>query len=142
MGCFISREATSRSVEAPVDKGKRNQITESHVRVDGVQEKEVEHVNANVEESKEEEQQADGGQDRSRGERRKSRKVPRPSNLPNHSQGEQVAAGWPSWLTTVCGEALNGWIPRKADTFEKIDKVGYPLSNIRCSCSLNFTVVK
>uniref|UniRef100_A0A9I9DA99 Protein kinase domain-containing protein n=1 Tax=Cucumis melo TaxID=3656 RepID=A0A9I9DA99_CUCME len=128
MGCLVSREASSRSVEAPVDKGKRNQITESRVQGEIVQEKEVERVSANVEEhvnvNKEEEQKADVVQDRPRAERRKSRKVPRPSNLPNHSQGEQVAAGWPSWLTAVCGEALNGWIPRKADTFEKIDKIG------------------
>ncbi|KAK4781970.1 hypothetical protein SAY86_016072 [Trapa natans] len=45
-------------------------------------------------------------------------------NLPNYSQGEQVAAGWPSWLSDVCGEALNGWIPRRANTFEKINKIG------------------
>ncbi|XP_022931579.1 probable serine/threonine-protein kinase At1g54610 [Cucurbita moschata] len=128
MGCLVSRQASSRSVEPPVDNGKRNQITEPGVQVEHVQEKELEHVNANVEEhanvSKEEEQKADGGQDRPRAERRRSRKVSRPVNLPNHSQGEQVAAGWPSWLTAVCGEALNGWIPRKADTFEKIDKIG------------------
>jgi hypothetical protein len=40
-------------------------------------------------------------------------------------RGDQVAAGWPPWLSAVCGEALNGWIPRRADTFEKIDKVRY-----------------
>jgi hypothetical protein len=34
-----------------------------------------------------------------------------------------VAAGWPPWLSAVAGEAVKGWIPRKADTFEKIDKV-------------------
>ncbi|KAG5063571.1 hypothetical protein JHK85_004754 [Glycine max] len=38
-------------------------------------------------------------------------------------QGEQVAAGWPPWLTTVCGEALSRWIPQKAYTFEKIDMI-------------------
>ncbi|KAL8158513.1 hypothetical protein V2J09_000050 [Rumex salicifolius] len=40
------------------------------------------------------------------------------------SEGEQVAAGWPSWLASVAGEALGGWIPRKADSFEKLDKIG------------------
>ena len=45
------------------------------------------------------------------------------SNPSKHWRGEQVAAGWPSWLSDACGEALNGWVPRKADTFEKIDKV-------------------
>ncbi|XP_009774626.1 probable serine/threonine-protein kinase At1g09600 [Nicotiana sylvestris] len=36
----------------------------------------------------------------------------------------QVVAGWPSWLTTVAGEAIKGWVPRKADSFEKLDKIG------------------
>ncbi|KAI4379033.1 hypothetical protein MLD38_016437 [Melastoma candidum] len=53
-----------------------------------------------------------------------SRSKPRPGNLPRQWRGEQVAAGWPSWLSEACGEALNGWIPRQANAFEKIDKIG------------------
>ncbi|XP_057817783.2 probable serine/threonine-protein kinase At1g54610 isoform X1 [Cryptomeria japonica] len=45
-------------------------------------------------------------------------------NLPNHTEAEQVAAGWPAWLTAVAGEAIKGWIPRKADSFEKLYKIG------------------
>ncbi|KAL0306874.1 UNVERIFIED_CONTAM: putative serine/threonine-protein kinase [Sesamum radiatum] len=45
-------------------------------------------------------------------------------NLPKTVEGEQVAAGWPSWLVAVAGEAIRGWVPRKADTFEKLDKIG------------------
>ncbi|KAK3039019.1 hypothetical protein RJ639_027504 [Escallonia herrerae] len=56
------------------------------------------------------------------GERRHSKPNPRPSNLPWNVHGEQVAAGWPSWLCAVAGEAISGWTPRRADTFEKIDK--------------------
>lgn len=37
--------------------------------------------------------------------------------------GAQAVAGWPSWLTAAAGEAIKGWIPRKADSFEKLDKV-------------------
>lgn len=59
---------------------------------------------------------------RPRGERRRSRPNPRQSNPPKHIHGEQVAAGWPSWLSAVAGEAINGWTPRRADSFEKIDK--------------------
>ncbi|KAJ8556149.1 hypothetical protein K7X08_022907 [Anisodus acutangulus] len=44
--------------------------------------------------------------------------------VPNAMEGELIAAGWPSSLATVAGEAINGWIPRKADTFEKLDKIG------------------
>lgn len=49
---------------------------------------------------------------------------PRLSNLPKHAEGEQVAAGWPAWLSAVAGEAIKGWIPRRADSFEKLDKIG------------------
>ena len=48
---------------------------------------------------------------------------PRLSNPPKHLEGECVAAGWPSWLSSVAGEAVKGWIPRRADSFEKLDKV-------------------
>ncbi|KAL9321534.1 hypothetical protein ACSQ67_013373 [Phaseolus vulgaris] len=37
-------------------------------------------------------------------------------------RGVQVLAGWPSWLSAVAGEAISGWIPRRADSFEKLDK--------------------
>ena len=46
-----------------------------------------------------------------------------PRNIPRQTEGEQVAAGWPAWLSAVAGESIKGWIPRKADTFEKLDKV-------------------
>ncbi|KAL3515751.1 hypothetical protein ACH5RR_022653 [Cinchona calisaya] len=42
----------------------------------------------------------------------------------NGVDGAQVVAGWPSWLTAAAGEAIKGWIPRKADSFEKLDKIG------------------
>lgn len=49
---------------------------------------------------------------------------PKLSNPPKHIEGEQVAAGWPAWLSAVAGEAIKGWIPRRADSFEKLDKIG------------------
>nr|TKR86202.1 putative serine/threonine-protein kinase [Populus alba] len=45
-------------------------------------------------------------------------------SIPKATEGEQVAAGWPSWLATVAGEAIKGWLPRRADSFEKLDKIG------------------
>ncbi|KAL6581866.1 hypothetical protein OROMI_005880 [Orobanche minor] len=60
----------------------------------------------------------------SKGARRRCRPDPRLSNPPKNIHGEQVAAGWPSWLSAVAGEAINGWTPRRADSFEKIDKIG------------------
>jgi len=56
-------------------------------------------------------------------ERKKPRANPRMSNPPKNLQGEQVAAGWPAWLVEVAGEAIRGLIPRRADTFQKLDKV-------------------
>lgn len=52
---------------------------------------------------------------------------PRMSRIINATGGErgaQVVAGWPSWLAAVAGEAINGWIPRKAESFEKLEKIG------------------
>ncbi|KAK6123179.1 hypothetical protein DH2020_043081 [Rehmannia glutinosa] len=31
-------------------------------------------------------------------------------NLSKYVEGEQVAAGWPAWLSAVAGEAIQGWI--------------------------------
>ncbi|RWW14130.1 hypothetical protein GW17_00022121 [Ensete ventricosum] len=45
------------------------------------------------------------------------------SHVPNGFKLEHVAAGWPSWLTNVAGEAVKGWLPRRADSFEKLHKV-------------------
>ncbi|KAK1389308.1 putative serine/threonine-protein kinase [Heracleum sosnowskyi] len=49
---------------------------------------------------------------------------PGSGGIPRARQGEQVAAGWPSWLTEVAGEALKGWIPRRLDSFENLVKIG------------------
>lgn len=49
--------------------------------------------------------------------------ISRVFNVRNGVDGAQVVAGWPSWLTAVAGEAIKGWVPRKADSFEKLDKV-------------------
>ncbi|XAR71270.1 Cyclin-dependent kinase [Bertholletia excelsa] len=37
---------------------------------------------------------------------------------------ELVAAGWPHWLTAVASDAIDGWLPLRADQFEKMDKIG------------------
>ncbi|CAH8383971.1 unnamed protein product [Eruca vesicaria subsp. sativa] len=51
-------------------------------------------------------------------------KITRISSVSNGERGAQVMAGWPSWLASVAGEAINGWIPRKPDSFEKLEKIG------------------
>ncbi|KAI4972443.1 hypothetical protein ZWY2020_003368 [Hordeum vulgare] len=49
---------------------------------------------------------------------------PRIIDVPNGVVAEHVAAGWPRWLTEVATEAVRGWQPRKAESFEKLDKIG------------------
>ncbi|KAI4321870.1 hypothetical protein MLD38_035201 [Melastoma candidum] len=49
---------------------------------------------------------------------------PAAGTIPKATEGQQVAAGWPPWLVAVAGEAIKGWLPRRADSFEKLDKIG------------------
>ncbi|KAF8098312.1 hypothetical protein N665_0269s0036 [Sinapis alba] len=52
---------------------------------------------------------------------------PRMSRIDSVTYGDRTAkvvAGWPSWLVSVAGEALNGWLPRSADSFQKLEMIG------------------
>lgn len=123
MGCVLGREVSSGIVSG--SKEVKNLSVEPKRKLENVSVTQAD-TNSVVEIQNEETQKEDkvDGEKRPRGDRRRSRPNPRQSNLPKHLRGEQVAPGWPPWLSAVCGEALNGWIPRRADTFEKIDKVG------------------
>ncbi|XP_011006181.1 PREDICTED: probable serine/threonine-protein kinase At1g54610 isoform X2 [Populus euphratica] len=48
---------------------------------------------------------------------------PRVSMMISIRHGSEREA-WPEWLTAVAGEAVKGWLPRRADSFEKLDKIG------------------
>lgn len=37
--------------------------------------------------------------------------------------GSKASQGWPAWLCEVAGDAVKDWTPRRANTFEKLDKV-------------------
>ncbi|XP_006431266.2 protein IMPAIRED IN BABA-INDUCED STERILITY 1 [Citrus clementina] len=41
-----------------------------------------------------------------------------------HVDAEQIAAGWPAWLTAAAGEAVYGLVPMRAESFEKLEKIG------------------
>lgn len=60
---------------------------------------------------------------RSGGVRSDGEAKPRIRDVPNGVQGEHVSSGWPRWLTEVAAEAVRGWQPRRAESFEKLDKV-------------------
>lgn len=138
MGCVFGREVTSgvvsesskderrevarsekKSKSVSVESNDRLEVAGGTVKVDdennavGVSNATLETKEAKVE-----------GEVKPKGERRRLKPNPRLGNLPKHKYGEQVAAGWPDWLSAHVGEAIDGWLPRRADTFEKIDKIG------------------
>ncbi|GFY90623.1 protein kinase superfamily protein [Actinidia rufa] len=131
MGCVLGREVSSGIVsEAKEEKrAVENERRTKNLSVESSRTLRVEETRIDNDKSgvsngvtrKEEKVDGDG---RSQGERRRSKPNPRLSNPPKHKHGEQVAAGWPSWLSAHVGEAIDGWLPRRADTFEKIDKIG------------------
>ncbi|KAL0318921.1 UNVERIFIED_CONTAM: putative serine/threonine-protein kinase [Sesamum angustifolium] len=50
-----------------------------------------------------------------------------PPAVPEFRLGPGVSAaaeGWPSWLVDVAGNVIKDWKPRRANTFEKLDKIG------------------
>ncbi|PQQ19424.1 putative serine/threonine-protein kinase [Prunus yedoensis var. nudiflora] len=124
MGCVFSRQASAKPVGKDEDgeirvskkaEASGGEVTEARNGVNNSND------NSNNGRKENEEERSS----RPKGEkRRSSRPNPRLSNPPKNLHGEQVAAGWPSWLSAVAGEAINGWTPRRADTFEKLDKIG------------------
>ncbi|CAI9113162.1 OLC1v1013713C1 [Oldenlandia corymbosa var. corymbosa] len=52
-------------------------------------------------------------------DRRKS-SAARAYSLQNYTATNEQ--GWPTWLVAVAGDAIKGWTPRRASSFEKLDK--------------------
>ncbi|XP_047946666.1 probable serine/threonine-protein kinase At1g09600 [Salvia hispanica] len=48
----------------------------------------------------------------------------RVGGIPHSAKAEQVAAGWPSWLASVAGEAVHGWTPRSPRSYQKLNRIG------------------
>ncbi|XP_022970706.1 probable serine/threonine-protein kinase At1g54610 isoform X3 [Cucurbita maxima] len=46
------------------------------------------------------------------------------AKIPKAIEAEQVAAGWPSWLAMAAGEAIKDWLPKRANNFIKLEKIG------------------
>lgn len=125
MGCVFGREVSSGVVSESKEVSNLS-VESSSRKVENVSVKKIDGdvVEVQNDESRKKEEKVVDGEKKPRAERKRSKTNPRLSNPSKHLRGEQVAAGWPPWLTAVCGEALNGWIPRRADSFEKIDKIG------------------
>ncbi|XP_031485338.1 probable serine/threonine-protein kinase At1g54610 [Nymphaea colorata] len=124
MGCVQGKEATPeprveervKERRLYVSSGRKPQVPAAKTETLGVR-----NGDRRREEKKLDGVAAQGGPAK---EGRRSKPDPRRSNPSKHIHGEQVAAGWPPWLSAVAGEAINGWTPRRADTFEKIEKIG------------------
>ncbi|KAL3727535.1 hypothetical protein ACJRO7_032294 [Eucalyptus globulus] len=133
MGCVFGKQASGRAVERARER-ERERAREESEEVEAEEEEVVRVKVAKLEVGEVRNGSGrrtasaaveDGVNARVRGERsRVARPNPRRSNPPKHLYGEQVAAGWPAWLSEVAGEAINGWTPRRADSFEKLDKIG------------------
>lgn len=113
MGCVIGRQASSINSsrrhgdkEVVVSSGRKSQVAPPKVEVVATGD-----VVAAQEESAQEKPA-------------RPRRRARAGSIPGQAVGEQVAAGWPQWLSEVAGEAIKGWTPRRADTFEKLAKIG------------------
>lgn len=63
-------------------------------------------------------------------------------SLQKYVECEQVAAGWPAWLSAVAGEAIQGWVPLKADSFEKLEKVNIYVLSINLHRVINGVFTK
>ncbi|XP_024535365.1 probable serine/threonine-protein kinase At1g54610 isoform X2 [Selaginella moellendorffii] len=129
MGCICAKSSsTSRSQESPKAKSySRPQLRhfngsariETLEGLNGIVEKDRERSKARTRQNGRED-----SMDKRRARLHAQDPNPRQSVIPKQAEGEQVAAGWPGWLSAVAGEAIKGWIPRRADSFEKLDKIG------------------
>jgi len=64
-----------------------------------------------------------------------SKRMQKIKSIVGGTQGAQKAAGWPSWLTSVASEAIQGWVPRSVDSYEMLDKVSIYFLLVILSCS-------
>ncbi|MCO5592015.1 hypothetical protein L7F22_046009 [Adiantum nelumboides] len=125
MGCACVKQATSHSASSLKGKPSRQssgRFSGALEKADPTQNTESKKKKTHV---KQEDQLGDAKVTQVKKKDRKAARAEVPSgNIPKQVEGEQVAAGWPAWLAAVAGESIKGWIPRKADSFEKIDKIG------------------
>lgn len=63
--------------------------------------------------------------------------VPKTASLSPHDDAALAIDLWPPWLSAVAGEAIRGWSPRKAESFEKLEKVCFSLS-LSLQCQPNY----
>ncbi|RZC51902.1 hypothetical protein C5167_020332 [Papaver somniferum] len=123
MGCLFTKEKTlpSSTTSTRVDLEVKQEVVSSEIITEKV---EVENGEKLVEEEKQQPKPPP------KTEKKKSSKANTStsklsSTLPKNVYGSgQLVGGWPAWLSAVAGEAIKGWTPRRADSFEKLCKIG------------------
>ncbi|KAJ6848416.1 putative protein kinase superfamily protein [Iris pallida] len=131
MGCVLGKGGAAGGGGAPPPRRQRSdrhvssaRLSQSSVPTAETGKLEAPEATAAAEVAVEKETAAEAEEEEEEEEEQKPQRRRRPRNVPGHARGEQVAAGWPAWLSAVAGEAINGWTPRRADSFEKLDKIG------------------
>ncbi|PON95699.1 Serine/threonine protein kinase [Trema orientale] len=112
MGCVLGTEAAGDRRRSTGAQRRRRRVEEhrSVSAVDGAA------VRAKKEET---ERQRRTTNKRSSGEFPASEhRKPRPEPFLSNQQG------WPSWLLAAAGDAIQGWTPRRANSFERLAKIG------------------
>ncbi|XP_078446548.1 putative serine/threonine-protein kinase At1g54610 [Wolffia australiana] len=107
MGCVLGREAASKPKNKQISPPKQISAVESAPKPE-----------EQLDNEPKSEEIANLKPERSR------KPDPRSGILPRQAYAEQIAAGWPPWLSHVAGEAIQGMVPRRADSFKKIAKIG------------------
>lgn len=153
MGCISSKHARSAKSQLPFDASSvtvgdnGGTILDSSLQIHsgriGPLEKIREEPEKEEEEEEEEKEKEEESVNRRHGLFGSSRSLKKGGSLKRApfsfrfgrlTESEHVAAGWPSWLSSVAGEVVEGWLPLRSDTFERLEKVInllliYPIPN-------------
>ncbi|KAI3979081.1 hypothetical protein MKX01_016256 [Papaver californicum] len=118
MGCLFTKEKTLPSTR--VDLEVKQEVVSSEITTKKV---EVENGEKLIEEEKQQPKPPPKTEKKKSKGNTSTSKLS--STLPKNVYGSgQLVGGWPAWLSAVAGEAIKGWTPRRADSFEKLCKIG------------------
>lgn len=57
-------------------------------------------------------------------------------SMPHATKGEQSAAGWPFWLSSVAAEAIQGWLPRSTESYLEMEQVSSRSVSLDCLATI------
>ncbi|KAK0584163.1 hypothetical protein LWI29_008540 [Acer saccharum] len=117
MGCACSKKPKSVAAASPENENEGDlQYVYSSKSPSGAVE---------IEGGKSEDRRRDLGKSKKGGSLRKNTTFTIKLGLSHrHVDAEHIAAGWPAWLTAAAADAVHGMVPLRAESFEKLDKIG------------------